>query len=218
MQPGRYAGPKPLTFHDAHADGRWPTRGYQLQSVATQPDTHRPAALSLDLDIVPVTACGAAQVRSASQSVIQPVVSACNSPYVRKSFPVERNGLREFLQARSMSKYDSQQWGEGGRFFARVIPCSPAPEHPFAYATPLADCDLASALAQRARPLNTALIVASLFEAVQACHRMGIYHGDLTVQPGHFLLGCRVQKAIATYGTWCIPQDWRKLLICGHSE
>jgi serine/threonine protein kinase len=105
---------------------------------------------------------------------------------MRKSFPVELIGLREYHQALSMSKYDSQQWGEGGRFFARVILCSPAPEHPFAYATPLADCDLASALAQRARPLNTALIVASLFEAVQACHRMGIYHGDL--KPANVLM------------------------------
>ena len=240
----RRSGSKQLTFYDAHADGRWSTRGYELQSRATratQPaalslNLERPAALSLNLDIVPVTACGTAQVRSASQSVIQPVVSACNSPYMRKSFPVELIGLREYHQALSMSKYDSQQWGEGGRFFARVILCSPAPEHPFAYATPLADCDLASALAQRARPLNTALIVASLFEAVQACHRMGIYHGDLKpanvlmygdnprqtsawpVQAGHGLLGCRVQKAIATSGTWRTPQDWRKLLICGHSE
>jgi len=179
----RRAGSKPLTFHDAHADGRWSTRGYELQSLATR--ATRPAALSLNLDIVPVTAYGTAQVRSASQSVIQPVVPACNSRYIRKSFTVEHSGLREYHQALSMSEYDSQQWGEGGRYIARVMPCSPAPEHPFAYATPLADCDLASALAQ-ARPLNTALIVASLFEAVQACHRMGIYHGDL--KPANVLM------------------------------
>ena len=179
----RRAGSKPLTFHDAHADGRWSTRGYELQSLAVR--ATRSAPLSLNLDIVPVTACGTAQVRSASQTVIQPVVLACNSRYIRKSFTDEFSGLREYHHALSMSEYDSQQWGEGGRYIARVIPCSPAPEHPFAYATPLADCDLASALAQ-ARPLNTALIVASQFEAVQACHRMGIYHGDL--KPANVLM------------------------------
>jgi hypothetical protein len=158
-----------------------------LQLVAAHPRTHRPDALSLGLDIELVTECGAAQIRSASQSVIQPVVSTRNNKeYMRKSFSVERNGLREFHQARSMSEHDSQQWGEGGRYIACVIPCSPGPGDPFAYATPLADCDLASALAQRARPLNTALVVAGLLEAVQACHRMGIYHGDL--KPANVLM------------------------------